>query len=77
MGKLHRIRKAFDKLPEARKRELYKSSGGRWSSVGCYFRETNTPYRNKGFHFDTTNYHRGYRNFIGKLCRDHFDGVAH
>jgi len=61
MGKLHRIRKAFDKLPEERKRKLSRYGGS------CYAGRHGISFRLGG---------RSYRKYVKKLCREHFREVA-
>ena len=68
MGKLHRIRKAFNKLPEERKREVgafvFRRNAPR---PGCIIDEHGVRFRW---------YVPSHRDYTMKLCRDHFGGVA-
>ena len=60
VGKLHKIKRAFDKLPDARKRNLSKYSGV-W-------------YRDGDIRFGI--YTGSYRRYVRKLCREYLGEVA-
>ncbi len=60
VGKLHKIKRAFDKLPDARKRNLSKYSGV-W-------------YRDGDIRFGV--YTNSYRRYVNKLCREYLGEVA-
>jgi len=62
MGKLHRIRRAFNKLPEEMKRKLSRYGGG-----SCHV----------GWHgVSFSLWGRSYRKYVKKLCREYFGEVA-
>jgi len=61
MGKLHRIRRAFNKLPEERKKKLRRYGGS------CYVGQYGVRFYLMG---------SSYRKFMKKLCSEHFREVA-
>jgi hypothetical protein len=70
MGKLHRIRKAFNRLSEEDKERLNSLAKTYWSCPSAVF-----SYRTNAVEFRFS-WHHSYRRFVRKLCREHFGRVG-
>ena len=74
MGKLHRIRKAFNKLPDEKKRRLAERKVFSSFIGGLYIKRASGCYVGREVRFH--GYTDSHRNYVRKLCRDYLEEVA-